>query len=305
MMFAAGWASLSFLVLNCVAALLLPLAIYRFGASMVTSEDARLATGNGLAIDLEARAEKAALAIGAKCEFLADMSHHLRAPMNAVIGYSEMLIDDLNERGSESPELTKVHELGNVALARINDILDFSKLKMGRLPPFPEEVLLEDLLGDVSDLRQAAKRNDNAFSIQTAEGTRAVEIDIRKVQLIVRHAFAAINALVQGGTVQIAVRVVEDRLKCLISGDQAKSDTTMLKDAFDIREQSCGFPDGWEASRLGFVLVRELTAFLGGSSTFTKHAKAARFALDLPSHLSRAGGSSRAATNLQVADPTA
>ena len=67
----------------------------------------------------------------AKSQFLANMSHELRTPMNAIIGYSEMLIEEAEDIGQDDfiPDLKKIHGAGKHLLNLINDILDLSKIE--------------------------------------------------------------------------------------------------------------------------------------------------------------------------------
>ena len=85
--------------------------------------------------DLEEAKQGALEATKTKSEFLANMSHELRTPMNAILGYSEMLMEDAEDQGQEdlSPICKKSIRPGNIALGLINRILDLSKMR--RSPP--------------------------------------------------------------------------------------------------------------------------------------------------------------------------
>ena len=62
------------------------------------------------------------------------MRHQLRTPINAMIGYSEMLLEDAAERGQEDfiPDLQRIHTASNQLLAHVNDIFDPAKLEAGQ-----------------------------------------------------------------------------------------------------------------------------------------------------------------------------
>ena len=78
----------------------------------------------------------------AKSSFLANMSHELRTPLSAVIGYSEMMeeeVEDLGETGLLT-DLGKIKSNARHLLSLINDVLDLSKIEANRMDTFAEDV---------------------------------------------------------------------------------------------------------------------------------------------------------------------
>ena len=112
--------------------------------------------------DLVKAKETAEAAVEAKAAFLANMSHELRTPMNAVIGFSSLLLDE-----PLSPDhrdyIERIRASGEALLTLINDILDFSKMEKKKtiitLNPLSIRTLLEESMDMVAV--QAEKKGFN------------------------------------------------------------------------------------------------------------------------------------------------
>ncbi|GAG41802.1 unnamed protein product, partial [marine sediment metagenome] len=100
----------------------------------------------------------------AKSAFLANMSHELRTPMNAILGYSEMLMEEAEDAGQEEfvSDLKKIHQSGAHLLALINDVLDLAKIESGKMEALAEDFEVETLIDEVSATAQPLMgKNEN------------------------------------------------------------------------------------------------------------------------------------------------
>ena len=112
---------------------------------------AKLAASNTQKLNdkLEIALEKAEDASLAKTRFLNNMSHDIRTPMNAILGYAQLMEDEL--KGKELPEtsehLEKLQQSGNLLLSIINNVLDMARIESGRME-------IDENYGRIEDVRQ-------------------------------------------------------------------------------------------------------------------------------------------------------
>ncbi|HPS58807.1 MAG TPA: transporter substrate-binding domain-containing protein [Spirochaetota bacterium] len=112
---------------------------------------------------IEAR-EKARESDSLKTNFLANMSHEMRTPLNAVIGFTDILIEEINEPAHEN-YLRMIQKSGKLLLSIINEILDLSKIESGSLKiieaPFSIKSLIKNVYNSTFVLVRAGKKNIN------------------------------------------------------------------------------------------------------------------------------------------------
>ena len=105
-----------------------------------------------LEAELRRSREKAVAADLAKSEFLANMSHEIRTPMTAILGFSDLLLDDSTSEEERESAVKTIRRNGCHLLELINDILDLSKVEAGKLEIERSKVCPWEVMGDVVDL---------------------------------------------------------------------------------------------------------------------------------------------------------
>lgn len=100
--------------------------------------------------ELEIQKRKAEESTELKSQFLATMSHELRTPMNAILGLTELVLEDKTLPAKNAERLSVVLRSGKRLLNLINDILDLSKIEAGKMEIKFETFILEDLLSEIS-----------------------------------------------------------------------------------------------------------------------------------------------------------
>jgi signal transduction histidine kinase len=101
--------------------------------------------------EIEVKGKELEIANKHKSEFLANMSHELRTPMNAILGYTELIIDNIYGEVPEKIQrvLERVEKNGQHLLSLINDVLDLSKIEAGRLTFNLSDYSMQDVIETV------------------------------------------------------------------------------------------------------------------------------------------------------------
>lgn len=104
----------------------------------------------------------------AKSRFLSNISHEIRTPINAVLGFDEMILRESND--STVIQYAKdIQSSGKTLLALINDVLDFSKIEAGKLEIIPVEYELRSLINDVVNMARVRAEDKNLEMIVNVE----------------------------------------------------------------------------------------------------------------------------------------
>jgi signal transduction histidine kinase len=151
---------------------------------------------------------KATAASRAKSDFLAQMSHEMRTPMNAIIGISSILAssDDIEQHkdGMQKIETASAHLLGV-----INDILDMSKIESGKLELFSESFNLREMIDSVVSVAQdSVKRKRHNMSVQVDDAIPEYLVGDRQrlAQVATNLLSNAIKFTDDGGQIDLNVR---------------------------------------------------------------------------------------------------
>jgi CheY-like chemotaxis protein/nitrogen-specific signal transduction histidine kinase len=104
-------------------------------------------------------AEKAGNASEAKSRFVANMSHEMRTPMNAIVGLTGLLLEEDDVPGKTKETLEKINTAGHTLMDLISDVLDISKIEAGKLELMPVQYDLASLLNDIITLNITRIKN--------------------------------------------------------------------------------------------------------------------------------------------------
>jgi len=166
--------------------------------------------------ELQIKNEQAEEANRAKSTFLANMSHELRTPMNAIIGFSEILVERLENRidAKYVGFLRSIFQSGQHLLSIINDILDLSKVEAGKMELYPETFAVRPAIESVCQVMKGlATKQGVTFDVDVSAGVTEIETDHAKFKQILYNLLSnAVKFSRSGAAVTIRARPVNDSL---------------------------------------------------------------------------------------------
>ncbi|MDQ6747816.1 MAG: ATP-binding protein, partial [Candidatus Dormibacteraeota bacterium] len=225
-----------------------------------------------------------------KSEFLANMSHELRTPLNSILGFSEILKDNLagaltEEQRVES--LEAIHASGEHLLQLINDVLDMSKIEAGRMDLVLEEFVVDTAFREVFTVVKAlAGKKGIELTVGVEPDDLTIYADKGKVKQILYNLLSnAIKFTPEAGTITVEARLRQQAQDVVVTvadsgvGIPAEHIDKIWGEFYMIQ----GEHQKQKGTGLGLALVKRLVELHGGNISVTsKEEKGSTFTFTVP-----------------------
>jgi signal transduction histidine kinase len=231
--------------------------------------------------------EELSRASKAKSDFLANMSHELRTPMNAILGFSEMMIDGLY--GDVSAELKEpladIQVNGRNLLRLINDVLDLSKIEAGRMELALNEYSVSDIVNTVrTSLRSIAAEKGLEFTVHVPEDLPVAYGDSGRLTQCLTNLAGNALKFTREGRVDIAVELLGDELIYRVADTGIGIAQQELDNIFtEFRQVDTTITREFGGTGLGLSISKKFVERLGGRIWVESElGKGSTFAFSVP-----------------------
>ena len=236
--------------------------------------------------------QAAQVASNSKTMFLSNMSHDIRTPMNAVLGFASLLAKDAENPEKVREYTKKIMASGQHLLSLINDILDVSKIESGKVVLAIEEFTLNDLVSSVDAIiRPMANAKEQTFSIEVTniEHEYLQGDETRINQILINLLSNAVKYTPQGGNIWFRIIGLKQRssqyehIRIEVEDDGYGMTKEYLKtifDAFTRAENST--TNKVQGTGLGMAITKNIVELMGGTiDVFSEVNQGSLFRVDL------------------------
>ena len=236
--------------------------------------------------------QAAQIASESKTTFLSNMSHDIRTPMNAVLGFTTLLSKDAENPAKVREYTQKIMASGQHLLSLINDILDVSKIESGKVVLNLEEFSLNDVISSVDAIIQPmakARKQDFHLEATGIRHERLIGDETRINQILINLLSNAVKYTPEGGHIRFRIMELKQRssqyehIRIEVEDDGYGMTPEYLEtifDAFTRAENST--TNKVQGTGLGMAITKSIVELMGGTiEVFSEVDRGSLFRVDL------------------------
>ena len=215
----------------------------------------------------------------AKREFLFNMSHDIRTPMNAIIGFTSLAATHIDNREQVLDYLKKISTSSQHLLSLINDVLDMSRIESGKVKIEEKAVHLPDLVHDVRSIIQpnvAAKRLSLFIDTMDIEDEDIITDPLRLNQILLNILSNAIKFTPTGGMISLRIAQKNGAPKdCVCYEFRIKDNGIGMSEEFqkhifeEFSREESSTVSGIQGTGLGMSITKNIVDLMGGTIALT------------------------------------
>jgi diguanylate cyclase (GGDEF)-like protein/PAS domain S-box-containing protein len=238
-----------------------------------------------------------------KSQFIATMSHELRTPLNSILGFSELLLDEVfgNLTEKQKRYVNNIYNSGNHLLQLINNILDLAKIESGKMELHYETFSLKQALVEVENiLKPLIHKKNQRLTVSVEEKLSVINADRTKFKQILYNLLSnAIKFTGEGGSISITADLIEKENYNLISTKKCCKNNYLKisitdtgigikkdyqeKIFLEFEQLDSSYSRKYEGTGLGLALTKKLVELHGGKIFVdSEEGKGSTFTVLLP-----------------------
>jgi len=236
--------------------------------------------------ELEDALERVRAAEKARSMFFSIVSHDIRTPLNAILGYSELLQAGIEDPGEKEEALRSIRQSGATLLQLVNDVLDLAKVDSGKMTFHPEPILLTQLTDEVfASFRMTAAEKGIELDDRTGDVPELLLDDHRFRQILFNLIGNAVK-FTEKGSVTVSASYAGTVLEVTVSDTGCGIPPDMLTrilDPFVQVQDPSHAADRANGTGLGLSICRSLIEAMGGKiSVESEIGRGSTFRVRLP-----------------------
>ena len=256
---------------------------------------------------LEEALERARAAERARSMFFSIVSHDIRTPLNAILGYSELLQDGIENTAEREEALKSIRASGTTLLQLVNDVLDLAKMDSGKMTLVPEPVNLSQLTDDVFSSFHLAAAEKGIDLVNLTTEVPTVMLDEHRFRQILFNLIGNAVKFTAQGSITVAASYAGGDLEVAVSDTGCGIPQDMLTrilDPFVQVEDPSHSAERKRGTGLGLSICKRLAEAMGGKLVVESElGKGSTFRVCIPGVPASGKEAAQAADSQPFVDP--
>ena len=209
----------------------------------------------------------------AKSRFLLNMSHDIRTPMNAILGFSQLALDEIDDKEKVTDYLQRIISSGNHLMTLINAVLDMSRIESGKVVLQSEPMSLRQFMKQMANMLQVdAQRRNQTFTVEVEVNRANIFCDqVRLSQIVLNCVSNAQKYSGEGGKVEVLLRELPEEksgygsYRLTIQDNGIGMSEEFVKHMFDpFEREENSTVSGIQGTGLGMAITKHLVEMMEG-----------------------------------------